>query len=63
MEYPTFEWSIIDDKRIRHRWECAECNDFAYVEPWYYSEMGEPVCTECEWDDMMEYIRTEINDG
>ena len=54
-------WISIDDKKIRHLWECPECNNHAYVEPWYYSEMGEPVCTECDWDDTMEYIRTEID--
>ena len=54
-------WQTINDKKIRHRWECPECDNYAYVEPWYYSEMGVPVCTDCEWDDTMEYIRTEIN--
>ena len=56
-------WQTIDDKKIRHRWECPECDNYAYVAPWYYSEMGAPVCTDCEWDDTMEYIRTEINNG
>ena len=50
-------WVSIDDKKIRHLWECPECNNHAYVEPWFYSEMGEPVCAECDND--MEYIRTE----
>lgn len=54
-------WIKIEDKKVRHRWECPECNNYAYVEPWYYSEMGTPVCTECEWDDTMEYVRTEID--
>jgi hypothetical protein len=51
-------WNIIDDKKIRHLWECPECNNHAYVNPWYYCEMGEPFCAECE--DVMEYIQTEI---
>ena len=50
-------WIIIDDKKIRHLWKCADCNNAVYLEPGYYSEMGEPVCTDC--DDDMEYIRTE----
>jgi NAD-dependent SIR2 family protein deacetylase len=61
MQYQTFEWSIIDDNKVRHRWECPECNNHVYVKPWYYSEMDIPICTECEWDDVMEYIRTEIS--
>lgn len=52
-------WVIIEDKRIRHRWECPDCDDrHSYVEPWFYSEMGEPVCPQC--DETMEYIHTEI---
>lgn len=51
-------WVIIEEKRVRHRWECAECNKVEYVLPWYYSEMGEPLCEECERE--MEYIRTEL---
>jgi hypothetical protein len=56
-------WITIDDKKVRHCWECPECNHRVYVEPWYYSEMGEPVCTDCDWNDTMEYIRTEMQDG
>lgn len=52
-------WQTIDDKKIRHLWECPECNNHVYVEPWYYSEMGEPVCP--EHDETMEYIHTEID--
>ena len=50
-------WVKIEDKQIRHLWECANCDHYEYVEPWFYSEMGEPVCAECDND--MEYIRTE----
>jgi peptide subunit release factor 1 (eRF1) len=53
-------WITVDEKKVRHCWECPECNYRVYVQPWFYSEMGTPVCTECEWDDEMEYIRTEI---
>jgi len=52
-------WVIIDDKKVRSLWECAECNTKAYVEPWFYSEMGEPICSECDGD--MEYINTQID--
>lgn len=52
-------WVEIEDKKVRHLWECAECDYHVYVEPWFYSEMGEPGCTECDND--MEYIRTEID--
>jgi Zn finger protein HypA/HybF involved in hydrogenase expression len=52
-------WIIIDDKKVRSLWECAECNTKAYVEPWFYSEMGEPICPECDGD--MEYINTQID--
>lgn len=51
-------WVIIEEKRVRHRWECAECNGHVYVEPWFYSEMGEPVCEKCERE--LEYIHTEL---
>ena len=51
-------WIIIDEKKVRHKWECADCEANVYVEPWYYSEMGTPSCLECEKD--MEYIHTEL---
>jgi hypothetical protein len=54
-------WIIIEEKRVRHRWECPDCDNYAYVEPWYYSENGLPVCTKCERiDGTMEYIHTEL---
>ncbi len=53
-------WIKIDDNKVRHLWECPNCDDKVYVEPWFYSEMGEPVCTACDRDDTMEYIQTEI---
>jgi formylmethanofuran dehydrogenase subunit E len=52
-------WVIIDEKKLRHKWECPNCDEYAYVQPWWYSENGTPMCTEC--DDDMEYIRTEID--
>jgi hypothetical protein len=52
-------WIIIDEKKVRHKWECSECNKMVYVEPWFYSEMGTPSCETCERD--MEYIHTEID--
>ena len=52
-------WTKIDDKKVRHLWECADCDNLVYVEPWFYSENGEPFCTKCEKD--MEYIRTEVD--
>ena len=52
-------WVIIENKRIRHRWECPECNRHAYVEPWFYSENGTPMCIVCP-DQDMEYIHTEL---
>lgn len=56
-------WVIVEDIKVRHLWECPGCGNRVYVEPCFYSEMGEPVCTECdcEWEDIMEYIHTEIN--
>jgi len=53
-------WKIIDDKKVRSRWECPECDKHVYVEPWWYSENGTPMCIYCP-DQDMEYIRTEIN--
>ena len=41
-------WVIVEEKRVRHRWECAKCNKVEYVPPWYYSEMGTPVCKDCD---------------
>jgi hypothetical protein len=52
-------WIIIDEKKVRHKWECPECDANVYVEPWFYSEMGEPFCADCE--ETMEYIHTEID--
>jgi hypothetical protein len=52
-------WTKIDDKKVRHLWECSDCDNLVYVEPWFYSENSEPFCTTCEKD--MEYIRTEVD--
>lgn len=54
-------WYEIEEKKVRHLWECPDCNKGVYVQPWYYSEMGTPICSDCDND--MEYIRTEINDA
>ena len=54
-------WFEIEEKNVRHLWECPECDDALYVQPWFYSEMGTPVCSDCDKD--MEYIRTEVNDA
>ena len=52
-------WYDIEDNKVRHYWECPECDRHAYVEPWFYSENGTPMCIHCP-DQDMEYIRTEI---
>lgn len=52
-------WIIIDEKKVRHLWECADCEANVYVQPWYYSEMGTPFCKDCKKD--MEYINTQID--
>jgi transposase-like protein len=53
-------WIIIDEKKVRHLWECPDCKDsYSHVEPWFYSEHGEPVCIHC--DKTMEYIHTELD--
>ena len=54
-------WVQVNDDKVRHLWECSECNASAYVKPWYYSEMGEPMCSDCDGD--MEYIKTEYDNG
>lgn len=51
-------WVIIEEKRIRHRWACADCGKVEYVPSWYYSEMGTPVCKDCDED--MEYVQVEL---
>lgn len=53
-------WQTIDDKKIRHRWECPECDNIVYVSPWFYSENGTPMCIYCS-DQDMEYISTQID--
>ena len=52
-------WIIIDEKKVRHKWECPECDNKVYIESWWYSENGTPVCDKCDID--MEYIQTEID--
>lgn len=52
-------WIQIDEKKVRHYWECSDCTNFAFVKPWFYSEMGEPTCEHC--DKTMEYVSTEID--
>jgi hypothetical protein len=52
-------WIKQNDDNIRHLWECPDCDDHAYVKPWWYSENGTPFCADCEND--MEYIRTEMD--
>jgi hypothetical protein len=51
----------IDDLKVRHFYQCPECNNGVYVHPEFFTEMGVPVCTDCFWDDAMEYVRTEVN--
>lgn len=53
-------WIKIWDDKVRHRWECPECDYRVYVSPWFYSENGEPMCIHCP-DQETEYIDTEIN--
>ena len=55
----TENWKTISDDAVHHIWECPECDNSACVQPWFYSEMGEPFCADCECE--MEYIRTEVN--
>jgi hypothetical protein len=52
-------WTKIEDHKVRHLWECPECDRAINVEPWWYSEYGLPICVSCP-DQDMEYIRTEI---
>ena len=52
-------WIIIDEKKVRHKWECPECDNKVYIESWWYSENGTPMCDKCDID--MEYIHTEID--
>jgi len=54
-------WIFVNDHRLRHRWECPECDRAVYVSPWWYSENGTPMCIYCP-DQDMEYILTEYND-
>ena len=54
-------WTIVEDDKILHRWECFECHTIDYVGPDWYAQNGTPYCPECDSD--MEYVRTEINNG
>jgi hypothetical protein len=51
----------IDDLKVRHFYQCPECNNGVYVHPEFFGEMGTPICTDCIWDDEMDYVRTEIS--
>lgn len=53
-------WVIIEEKRVRHLWECPECDSKVHVQPWWYSENGTPMCINCS-DQDMEYIHTELD--
>ncbi len=52
-------WVKVKDSEVRNVWECPDCNHRVYIEPWFYSESGEPMCSNC--DEEMEYIRTEVH--
>ena len=54
-------WIFVNDHKLRHRWECPECDRAVYVSPWWYSDNGTPMCIYCP-DQDMEYILTEYND-
>lgn len=56
-------WMSIDDLKVRHFYQCPECNNELYVHPEFFTEMGIPVCTDCVWHYEMDYIRTEINNA
>jgi hypothetical protein len=49
----------IDDGLVEHVWICEECNILEFVHPDFYTESGNPVCTEC--DEEMEYSHTLVN--
>lgn len=55
-------WFPIDDLKVRHLYECPECKNKVYVHPEFFAEMGVPMCTDCFWDDVMDYVRTEVTD-
>ena len=52
-------WIFVNDHKIRHLWECPECDRKVYVWPWSYSENGTPICEDCDED--MIYCSTEYN--
>ena len=54
-------WTRIDDKKIRHIWQCPVCNECTEIYPNEYEEMGGPVCGDCDVD--MGYLYTEILNG
>jgi len=55
-------WTTIDDNKVRNVWECPECNSKVYVQPWWYSYNGTPMCMECSDSGIdMEYVHTEID--
>lgn len=63
------KWEKISDVRVRHVWQCPECDKLTTVSPAFYEEAGTPFCTridrstgmECGCD--MVYVSTEINNG
>lgn len=52
-------WVRIGDTRVRHLWRCRRCRTTASVSPAAYSDIGTPVCGDCDTD--LVYLGTEID--
>jgi len=57
------KWIKIDDEKIRHIWQCPECDKLTTVSPHFYEENGTPVCPRVECGCDMVYLSTEFNNG
>lgn len=56
-------WITVPDDMVRSIWKCTiedchEYNNEVSVEQTFFSEMGTPICEECDVD--LEYVRTEV---
>ncbi len=52
------EWKKIDDTSVKNVWCCERCEIEISVDPGFYQENGNPMCSDC--DDEMVYLHTMI---
>jgi len=55
---PKQKWCDIDNKDVRHIYECECCSKKVKVGPASFMECGQPLCMPCDTE--MVYVKTQV---